>query len=215
LQCAVIEKPDTDKGEMMHGAQVRPANLFSKETAARVMVAIVCLSPVLTYALPENPLTRWPWAGAFADFAASLIPGIDQLSRVSEIPEVTRLFMAIAWFVFGPIFLGLFLVFLPITEHSIRNMMAMVNDRPLVLVFLSLIVAPILAWLLWAVPFAAPNYVAWDAISMMNESRFWLGVFGSFSVMLAAACLWLFLKTFSIARNAYAYRAISNPTRKK
>ena len=209
------ERSASKKSSLRIDPTQAPDYAAKKEVAMRVMIGLLCISPLLAYLLPERPFTLWTWTAVFADFAARLVPGIDQLTRVSEMPQVTRLYMSIAWLVFGPIWFGILLKFAPVTEMAVVNMMRVTKARWWYYIVLCPIVAPFLFLSIWAAPFITPETFANSDMAVMSQSRFWLGVIGSASVLFAAGALFLFVKSFSIIRIAYICRDYSTIYRKK
>jgi hypothetical protein len=188
------------------------AKLFPRSDAPWMfLIGVWLASPFLAYGLPEHPLTLWPWTIPFTDSVARVIPAIDRLTALSKMPEMTRFFMSLQWAVWGPVSFWIWFRFGRPTEKSMIIAMRVAQAR-----WWYSILAPFamvaMVWLLVTLgpindrtlttPFG--RMIVW-----MSESRFWLGLFGSISVSIAAFALVAFLKSFTVIRLAYAVRASS------
>ena len=179
------------------------------------VVGIICISPLFAYGLPANPLEAWPWTRGFTDFVAGLIPGIDQLAAVSEMPQVTRVLMAMLWVTWGPIALACILIYGRVTKESVVFAMRAMRASWWS-VALSLPLMATGAWILVAMPNLtddSSSLLRWMA-DLMGRSRFWLGLCGSAIVFSGAFAIAACLKSFSLIRLAYAMRASSAVYRK-
>ncbi len=188
------------------------------DTPWAVILAVCAAGPLLAYSLPEQPLTDWPWAAAFANFMAHLIPAIDRLAEISKMPQVTRFFMALQWAIWGPICFMIIAKHNRLSEKSVATWMQVAQTRwwytlllpPVGVVFLW---TALTLWVLQGGPSTPPGPFD-HAIDWMNQSRFWLGLFGSIFVFFTALIAFGLLKSFTIIRMAYAVRSSSPLYRK-
>lgn len=206
-------RPSKSTPASVLSAKPRSAWHITPVVASRLVVGLVCLGPLLAISLPEKPFEVWPWTARFADFTAGLIPGIDRLTEVSKMPQVTRLYMSLQSLLFGPIFFVLFLKFGPATKQSVSNVMRASKVSWSYFIF-ALILIPLGLWFVWDTPPSVnenlPSYIV-----LMSESRFWLGLFGSCVTMLSALTVFVLLNSFSLVRLAYSVRETSSPSSPK
>ena len=174
---------------------------------AALLLGIV-ISPVLAYSLPEKPFDLWPWSKVFADFVAGWSLMIDELTAVSRMPQVTRLFMSVLWAVWFPVCALLLFTFGRATEQSVLRALTigqgrwwffMITPFMMVVALLWIVLLPNLSGGLSDTPFD------W-LMAAMSRSRVWLGFVGSTMILIAAFALVAILKSFVLMRLAYRVR---------
>jgi hypothetical protein len=166
----------------------------------------------MAYCLPEHPFEIWPWSKTFADTIASAIPAIDRLTEVSTMPQVTRLFMSFQWTIAAPIFAGLLIRFNGLSVQSMIETIRITRARWWYYLFAPP-TAAILAWSILTLAFLdlrSPNDPLDAVIAAMSGSRFWLGLWGSCTVLIGTFFVFLFFKSPVLVRMAFTIRTNMN-----
>ncbi len=174
-------KNDVGRG-IFHGGRL------SGDMLAKIFILLIVTGPILAYTLPENVLSRWPIAAAFADFVARYVPSIDKFTAISQFPQVTRLFLALLWGVIAPAFLVACLMTTPQANH-LRRMQA-----PEWAVWTAPLAAVAMFWVVLFMPFVEVTSRAGlpcgptpfeEGICLLSDSRLWMGLFCTLYVLAA------------------------------
>ncbi len=186
---------------------VRSSFRLAGETLAKISILLIVVSPLVTYALPENALIRWPFAAHFADFVARLVPAIDKLTVLSQFPQVTRLFLALLWGIVFPVLLALAFVTRP-QENHLRRMKA-----PAWIVWMAPMIGITMCWAIVDLPFVyevrLPEFQCDrtpfdECICLASTSRLWLGLFCTVQVFAMAIFAAAIYRWPGIIRQYYA-----------
>lgn len=158
----------------------------------------IAVSTLVTFLLPDTPISRWPWTAVPADFAARYVPAIRKLAAISKFPELTRLYLSLQWLVVTPV-LVLAAVLSEEQPDRLRNL-----GVPGYFLWIAPLIGVVMGWTLIALPFLPPEsrilyeceaHPVNQAICVMSESRLWLGFFGvlisiMFTLVVAALLRW-------------------------
>ncbi len=166
--------------------------LLSGEKLGRIIFAVILISPLIAYSLPEDVLSRWPAFDVFADFVAGYIPAIDKLSALSQFPQVTRLLLALLWGIAFPLLMTLILFTKP-QENHLRRMKA-----PEWIVWMTPLMGIAVCWVFIWMPFIDVirlsdfqcNSTPFEqGICLISTSCIWLGLIGAITVVTVAMCV--------------------------
>ncbi len=145
---------------------------------ARPLISASFVGVVLVGLLaPLDTLSRWPSLAWLVSTVERFVPSISQWAAVSEFPEVTRVFFAVAW-VLAPIQAAL-AYSLPAVHRQMVNHW---RSRPAIRMVLPLLVLLILPTLIWAAAF-----IGWEPRNCigicLGKSRVALVLLGTFIPM--------------------------------
>lgn len=195
------------KAEQVPDGADRSGFWLTGEALAKISILFILASPLVTYSLPETALMRWPAAAVFADFVSQFVPAIDKLTRLSQFPQVARLFLAMLWGIAFPVLLILALLTKPQQNH-LRRMKA-----PEWLVWTAPLMIIAFCWLILFMPFIdAVNLREFDCdqtpfeggVCLASTSRFWLGLLGSTCAIVVAIFIVAILHWPKAIRTYYA-----------
>lgn len=150
----------------------------SNARTSMLLVSTLVFGICLAVAMPDDAVSRSVLARAFSDGMSTLIPSINYFSKISEVPEVTKVFLSVMW-LSVPINAYLFLRI----PGSIRFDQEIVNRKWWALLALAvlaylLIVRPII-WYPMSSHELTGNAFTPTVLKLVSHSRVWLGVIGS------------------------------------
>lgn len=170
--------------------QVQKRIPFAVET---ILASSILLGLTVAAMSPDTVLTDSLILGAFTDFMASIIPGINRLAKVSQFPEVTRFTSAVLW---ATVPLQALVsaypgVYVPRFE---------IIRQKKVLMFFFWLLCPLMVLLMASVSIrelsleelARKDIYHWGLRSV-SESRVWLGIIGGAVAYSAAALIFIFI----------------------
>lgn len=167
-------------------------------------IAVFIFGIGLALIIPEKIFTDYPWLRGFTDIMVDFIPSIGEFTRVSHFPEVTLLFASVMWALL-PVLVGILLFILNLM-HIESDFIQHVRKKNWIFIVGAFASIGIIYWIthgdLTSNIMRGPGVSA-DIFRSVSESRLWMGLFGTGTVLGSAVLIVIIVMWVRYFRQIY------------